>query len=161
MSLIIVSISGVCSAKLHRGGDLRPMEKHRRDCHRSQLSRRKPSRKLKVCQRQQALFCRKYNIWCNFCTLQVESWLMEVCAFEFKCIWHLKFPRCAKCRKVCWSPDCLTGMRCCWCGLTVSRRWWSDHDFWCLQWYLGAFFLYRTTTIRDHNMQVTLTSWLP
>ena len=27
--------------------------------------------------------------------------------------------QCAKCRKACWSPDCLTGMRCCWCGLTV------------------------------------------
>jgi len=27
--------------------------------------------------------------------------------------------KCAKCRKPCWSPDCLTGMRCCWCGLTV------------------------------------------
>lgn len=27
--------------------------------------------------------------------------------------------KCAKCRKACWSPDCLTGMRCCWCGMTV------------------------------------------
>jgi len=27
--------------------------------------------------------------------------------------------KCAKCRRVCWSADCLTGMRCCWCGLTV------------------------------------------
>ena len=74
--LIIVSISGVCCAELHRGGDLRPMEKHRRDCHRSQLSRRKPSCKLKVCQRQQALFCRKFKILCNFCTLQFKSWLV-------------------------------------------------------------------------------------
>jgi len=27
--------------------------------------------------------------------------------------------KCAKCKKACWSPDCLTGMRCCWCGMTV------------------------------------------
>ena len=27
--------------------------------------------------------------------------------------------KCAKCKKVCSSAECLTGMRCQWCGLTV------------------------------------------
>jgi hypothetical protein len=28
--------------------------------------------------------------------------------------------KCIKCRKACWSAECLTGMRCQWCGMTVS-----------------------------------------
>ena len=27
--------------------------------------------------------------------------------------------KCAKCRKICSSEVCLTGMRCCWCGMTA------------------------------------------
>ena len=27
--------------------------------------------------------------------------------------------KCARCRKACWSAECLTGMRCQWCGLTA------------------------------------------
>ena len=27
--------------------------------------------------------------------------------------------KCAKCRKICSSDVCLTGMRCCWCGMTA------------------------------------------
>ena len=27
--------------------------------------------------------------------------------------------KCAKCRKICSSEVCLTGMRCCWCGITA------------------------------------------
>ena len=30
--------------------------------------------------------------------------------------------KCAKCRKSCWSAECLMGMRCQWCGLTVRTR---------------------------------------
>lgn len=28
--------------------------------------------------------------------------------------------KCASCRKTCWSAECLTGLRCEWCGVTVS-----------------------------------------
>ncbi|CAH8454501.1 unnamed protein product [Heterobilharzia americana] len=28
--------------------------------------------------------------------------------------------KCASCRKTCWSAECLTGIRCEWCGVTVS-----------------------------------------
>ena len=27
--------------------------------------------------------------------------------------------KCVKCRRSCWSVECLTGMRCQWCGITV------------------------------------------
>ena len=27
--------------------------------------------------------------------------------------------KCCRCRKACWSAECLTGMRCQWCGLTA------------------------------------------
>lgn len=27
--------------------------------------------------------------------------------------------KCVKCKKTCWSPDCLTGMRCQWCGMSA------------------------------------------
>ena len=27
--------------------------------------------------------------------------------------------KCVKCKKGCWSPDCLTGMRCQWCGMSA------------------------------------------
>ena len=30
--------------------------------------------------------------------------------------------KCVKCRKACWSAECLTGMRCQWCGMTVSAK---------------------------------------
>ena len=29
--------------------------------------------------------------------------------------------KCVKCRRSCWSAECLTGMRCQWCGLTVRK----------------------------------------
>ena len=28
--------------------------------------------------------------------------------------------KCSSCKKTCWSAECLTGMRCEWCGVTVS-----------------------------------------
>jgi len=28
--------------------------------------------------------------------------------------------KCSVCKKQCWSAECLTGMRCEWCGTTVS-----------------------------------------
>jgi diacylglycerol kinase (ATP) len=28
--------------------------------------------------------------------------------------------KCALCKKACWSQECLAGMRCEWCGMTVS-----------------------------------------
>ena len=27
--------------------------------------------------------------------------------------------KCVKCRRSCWSAECLTGVRCQWCGITV------------------------------------------
>lgn len=30
--------------------------------------------------------------------------------------------KCVKCRKTCWSSECLAGMRCEWCGITVRLR---------------------------------------
>ncbi|KAG8225525.1 hypothetical protein J437_LFUL006064 [Ladona fulva] len=29
--------------------------------------------------------------------------------------------KCAICKKTCWSGECLAGMRCEWCGMTVSK----------------------------------------
>ncbi len=41
--------------------------------------------------------------------------------------------KCIKCRKACWSAECLTGMRCQWCGMTVTKtihlKTSSDHSF--------------------------------
>jgi hypothetical protein len=28
--------------------------------------------------------------------------------------------KCVSCKKTCWSSECLAGMRCEWCGVTVS-----------------------------------------
>jgi diacylglycerol kinase (ATP) len=30
--------------------------------------------------------------------------------------------KCLACKKTCWSSECLSGMRCEWCGVTVSMN---------------------------------------
>jgi len=56
-------LSGICGAELHRRGDVRPLEKPRRNNDSSQLSRRKPPAKLKVCQVQKAVLVPRLSYW--------------------------------------------------------------------------------------------------
>jgi len=38
--------------------------------------------------------------------------------------------KCANCRRTCWSAECLAGMRCEWCGITViCRRCFRSYEF--------------------------------
>ncbi|XP_023323725.1 diacylglycerol kinase theta [Eurytemora carolleeae] len=56
------------------------------------------------------------GLHCEVCDYYIHDYCQEFAVQEGNLPPNSK---CVKCRKACWSPDCLTGMRCCWCGMTV------------------------------------------